>query len=148
MRCEQVFHTTYRMTWKRIESSPRSGCVPSKGRARRLHPERHPWSSIVFPRQAAVEYLHNPPYFLPPSFPPQIATPSYYYAPFHCYPDGNLSWKAALEVDPSAVCVHANIYTGDKKVYERDGDEKLRGNYHQRMREMLKVSRAGGAVAA
>lgn len=38
--------------------------------------------------------------------------------------------------------VHANIYTGDKKVYEPDGDEKLRGNYHQRMREMLKVGRA------
>lgn len=68
----------------------------------------------------------------------KISTPSYYYAPFHCYPDGNLSWKAALEVDPSAVCVHANIYTGNKKVYERAGDDKLRGNYHQRMREMLK----------
>ena len=71
----------------------------------------------------------------------QISTPSYYYAPFHCYPDGNLSWKAALEVDPSAVSVHANIYTGNKKIYEPDGDEKLRGNYHQRMREMLKVGR-------
>eukprot|EP00903_Cladosiphon_okamuranus_P015010 g13889.t1 len=68
----------------------------------------------------------------------KISTPSYYYAPFHCYPDGNLSWKAALEVDPSAVSVHANIYTGNEKVYEPDGDDKLRGNYHQRMREMLK----------
>lgn len=71
--------------------------------------------------------------------PSQISTPSYYLAPFHCYPDGNLSWDAALEVDPSAVCVHGNIYTGNKKVYEPDGDEKLRSNYHQRMREMLKV---------
>lgn len=82
------------------------------------------------------------PFFPPPSPYAQVSTPSYYYAPFHCYPDGNLSWKAALEVDPSAVSVHANIYTENKKVYEPDGDEKLRGNYHQRMREMLKVGRA------
>ncbi|CAN0387812.1 unnamed protein product, partial [Ectocarpus sp. 13 AM-2016] len=68
----------------------------------------------------------------------QVSTPSYYYAPFHCYPEGNLSWQAALEVDPSAICVHADIYTGKKGVYERHGDDKLRGNFHQRMKEMLK----------
>lgn len=88
-----------------------------------------------------MESVPQIPFLLLPSPSLQISTPSYYYAPFHCYPDGNLSWKAALEVDPSAVSVHANIYTGNKKVYERDGDEKLRGNYHQRMREMLKVGR-------
>ncbi|CAM9808982.1 unnamed protein product, partial [Hapterophycus canaliculatus] len=67
-----------------------------------------------------------------------VSTPAYYYAPFHCYPEGNLSWEAALEVEPSALCVHANIYTSDKKVYERGGDDKLRSNFHQRMRELLK----------
>ncbi|CBJ30227.1 Methyltransferase type 11 [Ectocarpus siliculosus] len=68
----------------------------------------------------------------------KVSTPSYYYAPFHCYPEGNLSWQAALEVEPSAICVHADIYTGKKGVYERHGDDKLRGNFHQRMKEMLK----------
>lgn len=74
-----------------------------------------------------------------PTPPSQVSTPSYYYAPFHCYPEGNLSWQAALEVEPSAICVHADIYTGKKGVYERHGDDKLRGNFHQRMKEMLKV---------
>ncbi|CAM9879814.1 unnamed protein product [Pylaiella littoralis] len=68
----------------------------------------------------------------------KVSTPSYYYAPFHCYPEGNLCWQAALEVEPSAICVHANLYTEDNKIFERDGDDKLRSNYHQRMQEMLK----------
>lgn len=64
-------------------------------------------------------------------------TPDYYRAPFHCYPEGNLCWQAALEVDPSAIAVHANIYT-PKGEFERDGDDKLRSNFHRRMREMLR----------
>lgn len=52
-----------------------------------------------------------------------------------------MSWDAALEVEPSALCVHANIYTPNKKVYERGGDDKLRSNFHQRVRELLKVRR-------
>lgn len=75
-----------------------------------------------------------------------MSTPSYYYAPFHCYPEGNLSWQAALEVEPSSICVHANMYTENKKVFESTGDDKLRSNYHQRMQEMLKVRQFNQAV--
>lgn len=64
-------------------------------------------------------------------------TPEYYRAPFHCYPEGNLCWQAALEVEPSALSVHANIYT-PKGEFEAEGDDRLRSNFHQRMREMLR----------
>lgn len=80
-----------------------------------------------------------PLFHLDSSFQVSETTPDYYRAPFHCYPEGNLCWQAALEVDPSAIAVHANIYT-PKGEFERDGDDKLRSNFHRRMREMLRVS--------
>ena len=72
-------------------------------------------------------------------------TPEYYRAPFHCYPEGNLCWQAALEVEPSALSVHANIYT-PKGEFEAEGDDRLRSNFHQRMREMLRVRDGRGAL--
>lgn len=73
-------------------------------------------------------------------------TPEYYRAPFHCYPEGNLCWQAALEVEPSALSVHANIYT-TKGEFEAEGDDRLRSNFHQRMREMLRVSEGLGQTS-
>ena len=70
------------------------------------------------------------------------STPEYYRAPFHAYKDGNLCWQAALEVEPSALSVHSNIYTC-KGEFEAQGDDMLRSNYHQRMREMLQVRGRG-----
>ncbi|CAM9431279.1 unnamed protein product [Discosporangium mesarthrocarpum] len=66
------------------------------------------------------------------------STPEYYKAPFHAYPEGNLCWKAAMEVEPSALSVHANIFT-DKGEFEANGDDHLRSNFHRRMREMMAV---------
>lgn len=42
-------------------------------------------------------------------------------------------------MDPSAIAVHANIYT-PKGEFEADGDDRLRSNFHIRMREMMPVS--------
>lgn len=42
-------------------------------------------------------------------------------------------------MEPSALSVHANIYT-PKGEFEAEGDDRLRSNFHQRMREMLRVS--------
>ena len=53
--------------------------------------------------------------------------PSYYTTSFHAYPEGNLSWKAAWEVESAARAVHAKIWSsGDVK-----GDDLLRKSYHQ-----------------
>ncbi|CAM9111916.1 unnamed protein product [Choristocarpus tenellus] len=65
------------------------------------------------------------------------STPDYYKAPFHAYTEGNLCWKAAMEVEPSALSVHANLFTEKKSDFEIDGDDRLRSNFHLRMREML-----------
>lgn len=70
---------------------------------------------------------------------PQVDTPEYYRVPFHTYPEGNLCWQAALEVDPSAISVHANIYTTEGQ-FEAQGDDRLRSNFHRRMMEMMPVS--------
>jgi len=43
-------------------------------------------------------------------------------------------------VEAAAYSVHSPIYTGNNKVLEREGDDKLRGNFHQRMMDMLKTS--------
>lgn len=53
--------------------------------------------------------------------------PSYYTTSFHAYPEGNLSWKAAWEVESAARAVHAKIWSeGDV-----NGDRLLRESYHQ-----------------
>ena len=73
------------------------------------------------------------------------STPEYYRAPFHCYKEGNLCWQAALEVEPSALSVHSNIYT-QKGEFEAQGDDRLRSNYQLRTREMLRVRRMSRRV--
>ncbi|KAG5176066.1 S-adenosyl-L-methionine-dependent methyltransferase [Tribonema minus] len=69
------------------------------------------------------------------------ATPAYYKSPFHAYAEGNLCWQAALEVEPSAISVHANIYTENGE-FERDGDDKLRSTFLSRTLEILRDSGA------
>ena len=63
----------------------------------------------------------------------QLQYPEYYVTSFHAYPDGNLSWKAAWEVESAAYAVHAKIWqeAGIK------GDAKLRQSYHQVLQEQL-----------
>lgn len=68
---------------------------------------------------------------------PRIEYPSYYTKPFHAYDEGNLCWDAAMEVECAALSVHCHIYTGSPKILEREGDFKLRDNFHTEMRKML-----------
>ncbi len=64
---------------------------------------------------------------------PQLQYPEYYVTSFHAYPQGNLSWKAAWEVESAAYAVHAKIWqeAGVK------GDANLRQSYHQVLQEKL-----------
>ena len=64
---------------------------------------------------------------------PQLQYPEYYVTSFHAYPEGNLSWKAAWEVESAAYAVHAKIWqeAGAK------GDANLRQSYHQVLQEKL-----------
>ena len=58
---------------------------------------------------------------------PNLQYPDYYTTSFHAYEEGNLSWKAAWEVESAARAVHAKIWSdGDV-----NGDTMLRQSYHQ-----------------
>ena len=67
----------------------------------------------------------------------KLKYPSYYLKAFHAYEEGNLSWKAAMEVDSAALTVHAHLYTESQKILERDGDAKLRDNFHRNMKKIF-----------
>ncbi|MEH1908295.1 MAG: class I SAM-dependent methyltransferase [Nostoc sp.] len=62
---------------------------------------------------------------------PQLSYPEYYLRPFHAYEGGNLSWKAAWELEVAARTVHAGIWQDAGA----QGDAKLRQSYH----DILKV---------
>ena len=65
----------------------------------------------------------------------QLQYPDYYLTSFHAYETGNLSWKAAWEVESAAYAVHAKIWSeGDIQ-----GDSQLRQSYHQILQEQLKI---------
>lgn len=70
-----------------------------------------------------------------------ISYPEYYLKPFHAYEEGNLSWKAAMEVESASLSVHATVYSttakGPKEL-RRDGDFMLRDNYHRCMLEIFR----------
>ena len=55
----------------------------------------------------------------------ELQYPPYYTTSFHAYDEGNLSWKAAWEVESASQAVHAQIWSkGDVS-----GDPMLRGSY-------------------
>ena len=59
--------------------------------------------------------------------------PSYYTTSFHAYEEGNLSWKAAWEVESASRAVHAKIWSsGDVR-----GDAMLRQSYHQALKKTV-----------
>ncbi|WP_138501877.1 class I SAM-dependent methyltransferase [Nostoc sp. PA-18-2419] len=64
---------------------------------------------------------------------PQLFYPEYYLRPFHAYEGGDLSWKAAWELEVAARTVHAGIWqdAGAK------GDAKLRQSYHDILKAQL-----------
>ncbi|MBE9001039.1 class I SAM-dependent methyltransferase [Nostoc sp. LEGE 12447] len=62
---------------------------------------------------------------------PELSYPEYYLRPFHAYEDGDLSWKAAWELEVAARTVHAGIWQDAGA----EGDARLRQSYH----DILKV---------
>jgi len=68
---------------------------------------------------------------------PRVIIPEYYQKPFHAYKEGNLGWNPAIEFEAASLSVHAPTYTSGPSELEEDGDAKLRGNFHARMKEML-----------
>lgn len=63
----------------------------------------------------------------------QICYPEYYLKSFHAYDSGNLSWRAAVEVEVAAKAVHAKIWP-DAGVA---GDDRLRQSYHDVLKQVL-----------
>lgn len=68
-------------------------------------------------------------------FDKSLVYPEYYLKPFHAYEEGNLSWKAAMEVEVAALAVHAHVYTGNIKNLDRNGDNQLRDQFHVKMKD-------------
>jgi ubiquinone/menaquinone biosynthesis C-methylase UbiE len=66
---------------------------------------------------------------------PQLQYPDYYLSSFHAYEKGNLSWKAAWEVESAAYAVHAKIWS-DGNI---EGDPKLRQSYHDVLQKQLEI---------
>ncbi|MEN9518757.1 MAG: hypothetical protein RLZZ381_1345 [Cyanobacteriota bacterium] len=67
---------------------------------------------------------------------PNLEYPDYYTTSFHAYPEGNLSWKAAWEVESAARSVHAKIWPE----VGVNGDTMLRQNYHQALQQHLTIT--------
>ncbi len=58
---------------------------------------------------------------------PNFNYPDYYLRSFHAYPEGNLSWQAAWEVEVAAKAVHAGIWPDAGAL----GDDKLRQSFQR-----------------
>jgi SAM-dependent methyltransferase len=69
---------------------------------------------------------------------PRLNYPDYYLTSFHAYDQGNLCWEAALEVESAAQAVHATIWQKTEGVVTVEGDPKLRQNYHDILKTVLK----------
>jgi SAM-dependent methyltransferase len=67
---------------------------------------------------------------------PDLKYPDYYTTSFHAYPEGNLSWKAAWEVESAARSVHAKIWPE----VGVNGDTMLRQSYHQVLQQHLTIT--------
>ncbi len=68
-----------------------------------------------------------------------VRTPDYYRAPFHAYPQGNLSLDAALEVTNAARSVHATVFNevGSAEELDPNGDERLRSSFSEKVKGAL-----------
>ena len=64
---------------------------------------------------------------------PQLCYPEYYLRPFHAYEGGDLSWKAAWELEVAAHTVHAGIWQDAGA----EGDAKLRQSYHDILKAQI-----------
>lgn len=64
---------------------------------------------------------------------PQLSYPEYYLRPRHAYEGGDLSWKAAWELEVAARTVHAGIWQDAGA----EGDAKLRQSYHDILKAQI-----------
>lgn len=64
--------------------------------------------------------------------------PDYYTTSFHAYDEGNLSWKAAWEVESASRAVHAQIWS--KNDGDVNGDCMLRESYSKVIQEQLETA--------
>ncbi|WP_392477506.1 class I SAM-dependent methyltransferase [Nostoc sp. C110] len=64
---------------------------------------------------------------------PELSYPEYYLRPFHAYEDGDLSWKAAWELEVAARTVHAGIWQDAGA----EGDARLRQSYHDILKAQI-----------
>ncbi|MEH1836238.1 MAG: class I SAM-dependent methyltransferase [Nostoc sp.] len=64
---------------------------------------------------------------------PQLSYPEYYLRSFHAYEGGDLSWKAAWELEVAARTVHAGIWQDAGA----EGDAKLRQSYHDILKAQI-----------
>lgn len=62
---------------------------------------------------------------------PSVFLPAYYHQPFHGYDNGNLSWEAALELEPVARAVHASVLDPANAAVDPNGDTKMRSQFHE-----------------
>ncbi|MGD1918318.1 MAG: class I SAM-dependent methyltransferase, partial [Pleurocapsa sp.] len=67
---------------------------------------------------------------------PNLEYPAYYTTSFHAYDEGNLSWKAAWEVESASRAVHAQIWSSG----DVSGDPMLRGSYSKAIQENIEIS--------
>ncbi|MGB5631817.1 MAG: methyltransferase domain-containing protein [Waterburya sp.] len=67
---------------------------------------------------------------------PNLSYPDYYTTSFHAYDEGNLSWKAAWEVESAARAVHAKIWSDG----DINGDSMLRQSYHEALLKQLSIT--------
>ena len=69
---------------------------------------------------------------------PDLEYPKYYTTSFHAYEAGNLSWKAAWEVESASRAVHAQIWS--KGAGDVSGDPMLRGSYSKAIQARVEIS--------
>lgn len=107
----------------------------AKSRARRMMVERA--ETIGVPWRDNVKYLSSLSWEseLAEITNPHLSYPPYYLTSFHAYDEGNLSWKAAWEVESASRAVHAQIWSdGDV-----NGDTLLRDSYHQALTKQVAI---------
>ena len=109
----------------------------AKARARRMMVERA--ESIGVPWRDNVRYLSQLDWDaeLEQVRDPNLQYPDYYTTSFHAYDEGNLSWKAAWEVESASRAVHAQIWSKDKG--DVGGDYMLRSSYNQAIERGINI---------
>jgi hypothetical protein len=73
---------------------------------------------------------------------PSVQLPDYYFAPFHAYETGNMSWEAALEAELASKAVHATVMDAANVAVDPDGDWKMREAFHATARRLLEEAGA------